>query len=184
MEQCASKKTMPIVKEINFDGYRFRSKIEAKWYVFFKTLGLDVHYEPETISLELLDGKLTNYLVDYYLPDLDAYIEIKLDKNPTVEESMKCFLLSQQTGKDVFLFYETIGKKNTNGYKYCGDSGAFVPQQMWTQCPKCSTFGITYRGFVAELSCGCCREMGDLTNSESFAIQEAVKAVRGERFGA
>ena len=36
-----SKYNMPIVKEIKFDGYIFRSKIEAQHYLFFQTLGLD-----------------------------------------------------------------------------------------------------------------------------------------------
>jgi len=175
---------MPIVREISYDGFRFRSKIEAQWYVFFKTLGVDVHYEPETIALERFDGKITNYLVDYYLPDLDAYVEIKLSTCPTHEESMKCYLLAQQTGKDCFLFYETIGKKNMNGYLYEGGSGMFRPLQRWTQCPKCSSFGITSQGRVGMLSCGCCKDDELLTNSESYAIKEAVDVVRAERFGA
>lgn len=173
---------MPIVREINYDGYRFRSKIEAQWYVFFKTLGVDVHYEPETISLELFNGKIINYLVDYYLPDLDAYVEIKLATAPTHEESMKCFLLAQQTGKNVFLFYETIGKKNMNGYVYMGGSGAFRPLQRWTQCPKCRTFDIASQGRVGLMKCGCCSDI-NLMNDCSYDLLNAVKVVRGERFG-
>lgn len=174
---------MPVVREINYDGYRFRSKIEAQWYVFFKTLDIDVHYEPETIALQLFNGKVMNYLPDFYIPSLDCYVEIKLETSPTHEESLKCYLLAEQTGKDVYLFYEPVGKKNMNGYKYHKNSGAFLPLQRWTQCPKCRGFDITYQGMVVGISCGCCKNCRDLCNDNSYDIQGAVRAVRGERFG-
>ena len=174
---------MPVVREINYDGYRFRSKIEAQWYVYFKTLGIEVHYEPETISLQWLNGKIINYLPDFYLPDLDCYVEIKLETTPTTDESMKCYLLAEQTGKNVFLFYETIGKKNANGYVYLKTSGVFLPLQRFTQCPKCRKFDITYQGRVSLMQCKCCADCSDLHNDNSYDIQAAVKAVRSERFG-
>ena len=176
---------MPIVKEIKFDGYIFRSKIEAQHYLFFKTLGLDCYYERETLSLVKNDGKIINYLPDFFLPDLDSYVEIKLDKSPTVDECMKCYMVALQTNKDCYLFYEVIGKKNVNAYKYCAGSGAFIPQNRWTECPKCKTFDITYKGLVCEMQCGCCsKNRDDLANTDSFSLKEAVMRVRSERFGA
>ena len=175
---------MPLVKEINWNGYRMRSKIEAKWALFFENISVEYFYEPDTIALERTDGKITNYLPDYFLPEIGCYIEIKLDKCPTEQECSKCYMLAVQTGKDVFLFYEELGKKNMNGYKYYATTGAFLPQMRWCQCPRCSAFGITHMGLVAELPCGCCKNDGDITNSESYALKEAVKRVRSERFGA
>ena len=134
--------------------------------------------------LELSNGKIINYLPDYFIPHLDAYIEIKLAKNPTHDECLRCCLLAQQTNKDVFMFYEIVGKKNTNAYKYFAGSGAFMPLMRWTECPTCSVFGITYQGRVSELRCGCCKEKDDVMNDNSHAIQEAVRVVRSERFGA
>lgn len=177
---------MANVKEICWNGYRMRSKIEAKWALFFETISVEYFYEPDTIALERGD-KIVNYLPDYFLPDLGksgSYFEVKLDKNPTVDECQKCFMLAVQTNKDVYLFYEEIGKKHTNGYLYKGGTGAFVPQMQWTQCPRCSAFGITHMGIVAAMKCGCCNGMVDLTNSSSYDITEAVKVVRAERFGA
>lgn len=46
--------------ETLYNGYRFRSRLEARWAVFFDTLGVDYEYEPE--GYDLGDG-------DYYLPD-------------------------------------------------------------------------------------------------------------------
>lgn len=56
-----------------FKGYKFRSRLEARWAVFFNALGLRWEYEPQ--GFELRDG--TRYLPDFYLPDQDTYVEIK-----------------------------------------------------------------------------------------------------------
>lgn len=174
---------MPLVREIKYDGFIFRSKIEAKWYLLFTTLGIECYYEPETFSLNI-GGRVVNYLIDFQLPELDCYVEIKLSQRPTHEECVKCYALAQETGKDVYLFYEDIGKKQTNGYKYQGGSGAFFPLQRLTQCPFCKRFDFTKLGLVgsAHTKCGC--DCMELRNSDAFAIQTAVKLVRSERFGA
>lgn len=59
--------------ETLWKGYRFRSRLEARWAVFFETLGLNWEYEPQ--GFELPDG--SRYLPDFYLPDQETYIEIK-----------------------------------------------------------------------------------------------------------
>lgn len=61
----------PIQTEYN--GYRFRSRLEARWAVFFDALGIKYEYEPEGYTLE--DG--TKYLPDFFLPDQNYYIEVK-----------------------------------------------------------------------------------------------------------
>lgn len=59
--------------ETIFDGYKFRSRLEARWAVFFKDAGIPYEYEPEGITLD--NG--TGYLPDFYLPWFDCYVEIK-----------------------------------------------------------------------------------------------------------
>ena len=58
--------------ETAYNGYRFRSRLEARWAVFFDALGVEYEYEPEGFDI---DG--TWYLPDFYLPDHEAWIEIK-----------------------------------------------------------------------------------------------------------
>ena len=55
-------------------GYRFRSRLEARWAVFFQTLGLQWEYEPEGFDL---GGEL--YLPDFRVTtgDLVYWYEIK-----------------------------------------------------------------------------------------------------------
>ena len=52
-----------IIKAIEtvYDGYRFRSKLEATWAVFFNALGVEYEYEPEGFVLP--DG--SKYLPDF-----------------------------------------------------------------------------------------------------------------------
>lgn len=38
-------------KETEYNGYRFRSRLEARWAVFFDVLGIKYEYEPEGLVL-------------------------------------------------------------------------------------------------------------------------------------
>lgn len=59
--------------ETVYNGYRFRSRLEARWAVFFDTLGVRYDYEPE--GFEFPDGD--RYLPDFWLPDYEMWVEIK-----------------------------------------------------------------------------------------------------------
>lgn len=50
--------------ETIYKGYRFRSRLEARWAVFFDVLGMKWDYEKEGYDL----GKLGWYLPDFWLP--------------------------------------------------------------------------------------------------------------------
>lgn len=74
LEQYA-KKTIQ-AKETLYNGYRFRSRLEARWAVFFDAAGIEYQYEPEGYVLE--DGR--SYLPDFYLPYFHLFVEIKHDR--------------------------------------------------------------------------------------------------------
>ncbi|MBQ8010025.1 MAG: hypothetical protein IJ265_00505 [Oscillospiraceae bacterium] len=59
--------------QTEYKGYLFRSRLEARWAVFFDACGIEWEYEPE--GLILSDG--THYLPDFYLPDFHCYFEVK-----------------------------------------------------------------------------------------------------------
>jgi hypothetical protein len=59
--------------ETEYNGYRFRSRLEARWAVFFDAAGIEYEYEAE--GFDLGDGVW--YLPDFYLPWFSAYVEIK-----------------------------------------------------------------------------------------------------------
>jgi len=58
--------------ETVYNGYRFRSRLEARWAVFFDAMGIKYEYEPEGFEV---DGE--KYLPDFYLPEIETYVEIK-----------------------------------------------------------------------------------------------------------
>lgn len=59
--------------ETVYNGYRFRSRLEAKWAVFFDALGVEYEYEPEGFTLSNGDY----YLPDFFLPKSKIYVEVK-----------------------------------------------------------------------------------------------------------
>lgn len=70
--------------ETQYNGYRFRSRLEARWAVFFDLIGLKYEYEIEGFEMDEL-----RYLPDFYIPSLDRWFEIK-GKPLTETEIKKC----------------------------------------------------------------------------------------------
>lgn len=88
--------------ETVYNNYRFRSRLEARWAVFFDTLGVAYEYEREGYSLGV-DGR---YLPDFYFPHLNSWMEVKgiTDKSA----ASKAKKLADATGMKVFLFTGNI----------------------------------------------------------------------------
>lgn len=63
--------TIPAI-ETFYRGFRFRSRLEARWAVVFHKLGIRWDYEPQGYQL----GKVS-YLPDFWLRDLDVFVEVK-----------------------------------------------------------------------------------------------------------
>ena len=63
--------------ETVYNGYRFRSRLEARWAVFFDAIGLKYEYEKEGFTLSTGE----KYLPDFYLPDLGLWAEVKPSRN-------------------------------------------------------------------------------------------------------
>ncbi len=74
--------------ETVYNGYRFRSRLEARWAVFFDEAGIPYRYEPEGFEVDLGD-EIIRYLPDFYLPELDCYVEIKPSKEKLMEDQAK-----------------------------------------------------------------------------------------------
>lgn len=55
-----------------YAGCHFRSRLEARWAVFFDHLDISWQYEPQGY---LVNGK--PYLPDFYLPKADLWVEVK-----------------------------------------------------------------------------------------------------------
>lgn len=70
-----------------YNDILFRSRLEARWAVYFDLMGIEYLYEPEGYNL---DG--VYYLPDFYLPKVSMFAEVKpFDFSP--EEYNKARLL-------------------------------------------------------------------------------------------
>jgi hypothetical protein len=59
--------------ETEYKGILFRSRLEARWAIFFDAFNLEWVYEPDCFIL----SNNQKYTPDFYLPKFDLYIEIK-----------------------------------------------------------------------------------------------------------
>ena len=69
---------MPVIKaiETSYGGCQFRSRLEARWAVFFDQMGIKWRYEPEGFKL-IHNGQNHYYLPDFFLPQVGTWLEIK-----------------------------------------------------------------------------------------------------------
>jgi len=100
--------------QTEFKGYKFRSRLEARWAVFFESIGLEWEYEAQGFILE--NGK-------HYLPDFTVY---RLGETPIHYE------VKPQNFK---------GK--VNGAKLLvGDPYHFLGLDSKVMCPRCGNIGV------------------------------------------
>lgn len=86
------------VIETSYKGYRFRSRLEARWAVFFDALGVEWVYEPDGYDLV----SLGRYLPDFFLPEYGLFAEVKPGAF-SPEEQAKCYALREMTGYKVLM---------------------------------------------------------------------------------
>lgn len=156
--------------ETKYKGYRFRSRLEARWAVFFDALRIQWKYEPEGFKLH--SGL---YLPDFFLPQVcdrrckpGVWVEIK-GVVPSGEESALCGELADATKTSVVMLVgppeiEPYGPDS--GYQwtreeeftswddcmalhYCtrcraGDATKFQFMNDYFKCPKCGGDDCTY----------------------------------------
>lgn len=96
--------------ETSYKGYRFRSRLEARWAVFFDALGLEWDYELEGFDLGAPHGY---YLPDFFIKGNSHYgpwIEIK-GTEPTGAEIDKLDVLCESHGAYGLIIWGTPGEE-------------------------------------------------------------------------
>jgi len=83
--------------ETQYQGCRFRSRLEARWAVFFDAMRLAWTYEPEGVVTPA-----GGYLPDFWLPGLELWVEVKPGA-PTEQERQKASELLLGTRRPVFI---------------------------------------------------------------------------------
>lgn len=144
--------------ETVYQGYRFRSRLEARWAVFFDTLGIRYEYEKEGFEFDIpacdldIDDptnrtiKHVRYLPDFWLPDLRLWVEIKPGYVPTIYgEQSKSYELARATHHDALMicgnpwpddYITFIRTWSIHPNEPCIDSGE------WGRCATCQTTAL------------------------------------------
>lgn len=87
----------PEAIETYYNGYRFRSRLEARWAVVFDAMGIKYRYEEEGYKLRRANGWCVQYLPDFHLPELGMWCECK--GVMTAEDAEKVRLFREQVGR-------------------------------------------------------------------------------------
>lgn len=95
--------------ETVYKGYRFRSRAEARWAIFFEYAGISFDYEPEGV---VLDG--ASYLPDFWLPDAQTWFEVK-GADPTPQERNLCSRLAAESARQCLL---AVGPPSITNFIY------------------------------------------------------------------
>lgn len=182
--------------ETEHNGILYRSRLEARWAVFFDSLGIRFEYEKEGFDL---DGIW--YLPDFWLPEQRYWVEIKGSKPAADEErKMTAFAGALEKSNSACRFYCFPG-----GIPAQKDIGCCGPDwdsrdwwstavllypgadhgQAWCECSTCGKFGVCYEGRTDQFSlqgiCQC-EQQHRGHNGGSERLLEAYRAARSARF--
>lgn len=150
--------------ETRYKGYRFRSRLEARWAVFFDRLGLRWEYEPE--GYELPSGR--------YLPDF--FIRSDVDGVPRIDfVEIKG---AASNALDVALAHELAKHLSCCGHILQGDPVVLCAQSFYPHFPHGEALPADVRAvaFMAWTWTGFSREFSE------EEIASALVAARSARF--
>jgi hypothetical protein len=176
--------------ETEYNGYKFRSRVEARWAVFFDTLGIRYMYEEDGYDI---DG--TWYLPDFHLPEQECWFEAKGEGKAIVENHALYQGFASQVGPLVAFatpnahmsgIKHTVCDHNTNA-GYCTDSVAWYfcsvsGFQLSLRCSHRCTVWTEGNSAPVRICRACDVGRNTLHNFTHPAILEAYKAARQSRF--
>lgn len=177
--------------ETEYNGYRFRSRLEARWAVFFDTLGIKYEYEPEGFDL---DG--VYYLPDFWLPDIKTWVEVKGVMRKEDSEKINKFIdkILEENGnywkkpEERLMVVGNIPSESDTKHLYDWmfetKDGMYSCNRDWPYlpcvCPICGKFGFEYEGRGGRI----CRHSDDdhVLTGKDPRILKAYLAANEARF--
>lgn len=177
--------------DTKFAGYHFRSRLEARWAVFFEELGIQWRYEPE--GFKLLNGDY--YLPDFYLPNSDLWLEIKpVERSVTTWPEHPAFHhFSDDSPFDNF--YLIKGRPYIELIEFAGeiflDEDSNQGYMAWPgydvghffcECPECGAIGIEFETRANRIACDCMDNENSFLNPATDRLLRAYDAAIEARF--
>lgn len=179
------------VRNVEWDGFLFRSQTEARIAILFSQLELEFLYENETYMLA--QGKRRfGYLPDFEMHNgINRFVEIKNmgSTPPTLEECRKAALLAEQNayGWPVTILYGPVGNnpltnaRHGSGRTYWPNGDITMPDLL-TECPVCKKIDFCTDGKLCHLQCECKQPYPSARNDCSTRIIQAYKFAKQYRF--
>lgn len=150
----------PKAIETIYNGYRFRSRLEARWAVFFHHAGIPFEYEKEGYDLDSAGW----YLPDFWLPDLELWVEIK-PSVITEDAETKIKALAAETGYWAMLaalppweWHEDGGISN----RVYGKTGNRTDNVAFGKCIVCKRISPAVYGDARYCSCYCLKRLVEI----------------------
>jgi len=172
--------------ETRYAGCRFRSRLEARWAVFFDHLAIGWEYEVQGF---VLDG--TPYLPDFWLPHQNLYYEVK-PATLLADYRDRLGALAVGGKRRVVLAAGTIPRPDTFRVASVSDDPPFFMELFfpdgshdehyaWCRCEYCGATDVQFGG-RSERNCAC--SPGDrgygAHHPEILAAYEAARSARFE----
>jgi hypothetical protein len=103
--------------ETTYNHIVYRSRLEARWVIFWDTLNVKYEYEPRKFDF----GEI-KYIPDFWLPEIEKWVEIK-GQVPMEMEIKKAQLLVKETHQDIVILsslfrFETFACNYCKNYHY------------------------------------------------------------------
>ncbi len=121
-----------------YAGHRFRSRLEARWALFFDFIGMRWEYEKEAFSLDV-GGERVGFTPDFWLAGIRAWFEVKPAWDAMDEEA-----LERMVGKAVglarvseFPVYVSTGGLRESEIMHVTPKMGDVRQVYWGRCHEC-----------------------------------------------
>lgn len=139
----------------DYNGYRFRSRTEARWAVFFDAIGIAYEYEPE--GYEMSDG--TRYLPDFYLPDVNGGVFVEVKGAMDDEDYHKVEMFWKDGNRPLYVLGElptqadleesdpyAYADRHEHCLEYSGGGRGWDWPYLFCVCPACGKVGIEFDG--------------------------------------
>lgn len=154
----------------NYANCNFRSRLEARWAVFFDELGLEWIYEPQGYAFRGL-----RYLCDFYLPTLELWVEVK-GMAPTPADRLKCKRMAEGSEKRLALLVGSIPEDSSDD---CLSVTMFWPDgdsavAFWGKCQRCGRIDM----FIAR-RCSCAENDTASDSTDTGTAKLLLGSIRG-----
>jgi hypothetical protein len=135
--------------ETEYRGFRFRSRTEARYAVFFDAAGIDWQYEVEGFHL---NG--ARYLPDFFLPELRTYVEVKPTREAAEQAAPLLLALKEASGCNAMFGIGSPAVEPPDNFFWCWkryDGSPDFCRARPAQCPFCNrlVFNATHPGTCA-----------------------------------